>query len=97
MNKILVIFKTDSDSSLVHPITKEKLNSDCGDYYLFVSNKEEFIHSLLTNKFEISEKVYSSLLNYLEFPESSGLLNLENSYHCFGNYSIDIIYNFTDI
>ena len=96
MNKILCIFNTDSDTSLVHPKTKEHLLSDCGDYYFFIEDKDLFISSLLNNDFEISNKVYSSLLDYLSLPESKLLLNLEQSSHYFGNYSIDIVHKFIE-
>lgn len=97
MDKILVIFKTDSDTALFHPETKEKLKSDCGDYYLFVKDKSKFIDSLLKNDFQMSNRVYSALLNYLSIGESLEFLALEQSCHYFGNYSIDIVHNFCEI
>lgn len=98
MNKILIIFDTDCDSSLIHPLTKERLISDGGTYYLLTNNKEEFLnHFINKNSFEISEKVYSSVLHYLQFDESKELLNLESSSHYFGNYSITIVHNFNEL
>lgn len=97
MDKILVIFKTDSDTALFHPETKEKLKSDCGDYYLFVKDKVKFTESLFKNDFQMSTKVYSALIDYLTNGDSLTLLALEQSCHYFGNYSIDIVYNFCEI
>lgn len=95
--QILVIFDTDSDSSLYHPKTNKRLSSVNGCFYFIISDKKLFIKSLLDNSFKISEKVYSVLLEYLSFEEGEEILNLKESYHEFGNYSIDIIHTINEI
>lgn len=62
------------------------VKSDCGIFYL-KGNVKEFIDLMLTNKFELTEKVYSAFLSLLESMTIEELI-LPHQTLYFGNYSI---------
>lgn len=100
MSGIIVICNWDSDSSMKHPITKERLQNNGECYILSVTDKVQFIEDLIHNRFELSERVHSSFLymierekgyNKLAHIEDENFCNLNSGYYDFGNYSIQII------
>lgn len=90
MSAKLVILDFDFDSPLYNPSTNERIESESGRWALMVENKQKFIDNLMTNKFKINDKVYSTFLDYLKFEEGQDLLNLEEGYYQFGNYTIQV-------
>jgi len=94
---MIVILDLDGDSGLYDPITHEKYVSNFGIYVLNIIDKKAFIDNLLSNKYWLSEKVYGTFLNFIEYDIEQDLINLEDGNYDFGNYNIKIYSNIVDI
>lgn len=93
MTKI-VFLSLDGDSSMSHPVTKEKLKNSNESYILKIENDSQFITDIIENNFDLSKKVHESIINMIEYHseyEDSNFLNLDIGYYDFGNYGIEVI------
>lgn len=99
MSEIIVICNWDGDSAMYHPISKERLPNNGESYILSVSDKVQFIDDLINNRFELSDRVHSALINMIEeekefndrINDPERFTNLVTSHYAFGNFSIQII------
>lgn len=89
----IVMIDTDGDSSMVHPITKQKLQLSGGEYILSIEDYDKFIQHLYENDFEIEQDVHDTMIIGLEFDKelNSDFVHGESGNYCMGNYKITVI------
>lgn len=88
--RYIVLCDFDCDTTMTHPVSEGNIKSINGIFKFNVFDKKTFLNYLITNKFNMSEKVHSAICWLFESEQFNELVDFDEGSYYFGNYTISI-------